>query len=248
METTAFFSGHANSGAMIARMHKIGQPPDMVVHAVTGLEFDQVHEWMEKFERFLGIEVIREDITKEKPRYNFFTYYNTPWLKRSKFYGEIHGTPKIIDPCWHNRNVKQPVFKKYEAISSVTYTGFTVEERHRILAYKKGRIKRYPLIEWQWSANDSRKYLKKIGIPHPMYEVFGFRRLGCCICPKQNESQLRLIYENFPKIWDLILYMEDTSPKGFRVSGQPTPYDLMERWDREKNPKTTLSDFMEYKC
>jgi len=49
-ETTAFWSGHANSSAMCLRMIELKQPLDRIVHAITRAEFVAVYDFMEKFQ------------------------------------------------------------------------------------------------------------------------------------------------------------------------------------------------------
>lgn len=234
-ETAAFWSGHANSSAMVLRMKEIGQSPDYIVHAHTGREFEQVYDFMDKFEKLVGIEIIHEDIIALKPQYEFIAFFNTPWC-RGDHVGEIHGFPKSCGKCWHNRNVKQPVFQKYEDKCRETYTGFTVQERHRIL--KQRPEKRYPLIEWQWTAKDSLHYLKKRGIPHTIYDL-GFERLGCDLCPKQNDTALKVIYHNFPELWDELLDLESKSPRGFRDHGcKKSLEELQNMWEKDDKQRT----------
>lgn len=233
-ETAAFWSGHANPSAMCLRMKEIGQPPDIIVHAHTGREFEQVYEYMDKFEKIIGVEIVYEDIPSLKPQYGFNTFFLTPWCK-GKHEGEIHGFPKSCGKCWHNRNVKQPVFEKYEKLCRETYTGFTIQERHRIL--KQRPEKRYPLIEWQWTAQDSLAYLKRRGIPHTIYDL-GFERLGCDLCPKQNDRALKVIFDNFPELWEELLDLEQKSPHGFRDPGtKKSLEELQNLWERNKNQK-----------
>ena len=234
-ETAAFWSGHANSSAMCLRMKEIGQAPDYIVHAHTGREFEQVYDFMDKFEKLVGVEIIHEDIVALKPQYEFHAFFNTPWCRGNRE-GEIHGFPKRCGKCWHNRNVKQPVFKKYEDRCRETYTGFTVQERQRIL--RQRLEKRYPLIEWQWTAKDSLHYLKKRGIPHTIYDL-GFERLGCDCCPKQSDAALKIIYLNFPDLWDELLDLEAKSPSGFRdTSKEKSLEDLQNTWEKDTRQKT----------
>ena len=230
METTAFWSGHANSSAMVLRMIEMKQAPDRIVHAITRAEFDIVYDFMEKFQKICEVEIIFEDMAIDRPDKEFKNFFNKPWCK-GNFCGEIHGMPLASHPCWHNRNVKQPVFDKYETISSETYTGFHVGERHRCL---KGRTtKRYPLIEWGWTAKDSIEYLRKRGIPHLAYDLYGFDRLGCYYCPKQSETALYIIYKNFPDKFQVMLDMELDSPHGFRKG--KSLQELVDIWESKPN-------------
>lgn len=139
--------------------------------------------------------------------------------------------PKAADPCWHNRNVKQPVFNKWESRCRETYTGFTINERHRAL--KTHHNKRYPLIEWGWTAKDSIEYLRKRGIPHLGYDLYGFDRLGCWCCPKQGDTSLYIIYKNRPELFQQMLDMEENSPHGFRKGKSLS--ELVDIWESKPN-------------
>lgn len=239
-ETAAFWSGHANSSAMCLRMKKIRSAPDYIVHAHTGREFEQVYEFMEKFEKVVDIPIVYEDVIAIKPQYAFLAFFNTPWCK-GRHEGEIHGFPKSCSGCWHNRNVKQPIFAYYEKKCRETYTGFTVQERHRILAGHPD--KKYPLIEWQWTAKDSLDYLKKQGIPHTIYDL-GFERLGCDLCPKQNDRALKIIFEHFPDLWEELLTLEEKSPHGFRDPNTKKSLEELQRiWEKKPN-----SEFIDRRC
>lgn len=229
-ETTAFWLGHANSSAMVLRMIELKQAPDRVVHACTRAEFEVVYEFMEKFQKICEVEIIFEDMAKDKPEKEFNNFFNKPWC-RGNHVGTIHGMPYASHPCWHNRNIKQPIYNKYEKNSRETYTGFHIGERHRCL---KGRTtKQYPLIKWGWSAKNSIEYLRKRGIPHLAYDKFGFDRLGCWFCPRQSETALFIIYKNFPDKFQQMMDMEINSPHGFRRRKRLE--ELVDIWESKPN-------------
>lgn len=219
LETTAFCSGHANSCAMVARMYELSQEPDRVVFCETGLEFYEVYDYLDKFERKLGIEIIREDISIKRPEYKFENWFNKPWCKGAKV-GEIHGMPLQCGACWHHRNVKEKIYHKYYKISDFIFCGFTRDERNRRLKPIKGKnhdFFQYPLIDWGWSSENSIWYLEtRLNLPHPLYHGdIGFKRLGCSICPYQNGEAFEIIFNKFPEIWDYMLELEEKSPHGF---------------------------------
>ena len=228
-EKVAFWSGHANSSAMCMRMVEIGQAPDIIVHAVTGLEFPEVYDFMDKFESRIGIEVIREDVISKKPNYNFDTYFKQPFC-RGKFVGSIHGFPMMAGRCWHKANVKNPVYKKWETRASETYTGMTVDEKNRTSDNPKYK---YPLIEWGWTAEFSLHYLKTRDIPHTIYEK-GFKRLGCIFCPNMSKNDLFTIFKNYPEIWDKLLDYERISPRKMRGNGTGNKdlFELQDEFDK----------------
>lgn len=211
------------------RMVEIGQAPDIIVHAVTGLEFPEVYDFMDKFESRIGIEVIREDVISKKPNYNFDAYFNQPFC-RGKFVGSIHGFPMMAGRCWHKANVKNPVFKKWETLASETYTGMTVDEKNRTSDNPKYK---YPLIEWGWTARFSLHYLKTRDIPHAIYEK-GFKRLGCIFCPNMSKNDLFTIFKNYPEIWDKLLDYERISPRKMRGNGTGNKdlFELQDEFDK----------------
>jgi 3'-phosphoadenosine 5'-phosphosulfate sulfotransferase (PAPS reductase)/FAD synthetase len=218
-ETTAFCSGHANSCAMVARLHELKNPPDIVIFCDTGLEFNEVYDYLDSFEKKIGIEIIREDASKSRPDFKFENWFNKPWCS-GKHKGEIHGMPLQCGSCWHHRNAKDTIYRKHERKSSHTFCGYTRDEKTRRMKPPKGKADdfyKYPLIEWNWSAENSIWYLKnRIGLPHPLYEPeIGFKRLGCSICPYQSGESLEIIYFKYPEIWDYMLELERRSPHGF---------------------------------
>lgn len=233
METVAFFSGHLNSAAMVARLIELGKTPDYIVYADTGLEFPQVYEFMETFQKKLNVEVLWESVIIANPRYRFENFMMEPWC-RGKLQGEVRGVPRSCSPCWHNRNVKQPIFMKYEKLCDISYTGFTYEEHKRNLKQKHKAVPQYPLQEWKWFPEDCLKYLNSIGLHHPLYEDYGFKRLGCAICPYQKDESLYLVWKHFPEIWEIILDFHDKSPAGFRPHNKKDVYTLQEEWEREE--------------
>jgi 3'-phosphoadenosine 5'-phosphosulfate sulfotransferase (PAPS reductase)/FAD synthetase len=239
-ETTAFWSGHANSSAMVLRMCEIGTPPDRVVHATTRHEFDFVYEFMEKFQKVCPVEIIFEDMAKDRPDKEFENFFHKPWCKGNHL-GEIHGFPLQSHPCWHNRNVKQPVYNKYEKTSSEVYTGFHSGERHRAAAKFQFGNHRFPLIEWGWGWKDSLSYLKKRGIPHQGYKDYGFDRLGCWFCPRQGDTELFILYQKFPDLFSRLQDLEEESPHGYRPPGKRRLDELVDIWERKVNH--TLREF-----
>jgi len=50
---------------------------------------------------------------------------------------------------------------------------------------------------------------------NPLY--FKFKRLGCWCCPKQPIEALRILFEDYPKLWEKLKEYEKTSP--FRPNG-----------------------------
>jgi 3'-phosphoadenosine 5'-phosphosulfate sulfotransferase (PAPS reductase)/FAD synthetase len=232
-EKVAFWSGHANSSAMVLRMKEIHKEPDLIVYASTGGEFDEVYDFMERFEKIIGIQVIRCNRIERNPDYQFEAFFNRPWLAGCNLGGQIHGMPHQNRPCWHHRNVKEPCYKQYGWGAKEQYIGFTIDEIRRatpMLATHPNS--RFPLIEWGWHAKDSIEYLRKQGIPHFIYDL-GFDRMGCWFCHQQGEKALRIIFEHFPDKWEKLLEYERRSPHGFKAKSKTYLAELSDKWEDE---------------
>lgn len=232
-ETVAFWSGHANSSAMCYRMKELNVSPDVIVYACTGGEFDAVYDFMDKFEKVIGIPVIRCNIIEKKPQYQYDAFFNKPWMFGCKLDGEIHGVPHQNRPCWHHRNIKEPCYRKYGWGAREQYIGFTIDELKRATPMVKTHPNsRFPLIEWGWHASDSIEYLRKKGLPHLIYDM-GFERMGCWFCHQQGDKALKLIYENYPDKWERLLDYERRSPHGFKAKSKTYLIELQEKWESE---------------
>ena len=220
-EKVAFWSGHANSSAMCLRMKQLGDVPDFIVYATTGAEFDAVYDFMERFEKIIGVQVIHCNRIEKQPQYQFDAFFNKSWMVGCNLEGSIHGMPHMNRPCWHHRNVKEPCYKKYGWNAKEQYIGFTVDEVHRAKPLVKSHLNsRFPLIEWKWRAKDSIYYLRKQGIPHFIYDIPGIDRLGCWFCPRQKRDALKAMWLNFPELWEKLLDYEKRSPTGFKSNSK----------------------------
>jgi len=234
-EKVAFWSGHANSSAMCIRMQELKQEPDVIIYATTGGEFDEVYDFMERFEKIIGIQVIRCNVIERKPQYQYDAFFNKPWMVGCKLDGEVHGVPHQNRPCWHHRNVKEPCYRKYGWGAEEQYIGFTIDEIKRATPMLESHPNsRFPLIEWKWHAIDSIEYLRKKGLPHFIYD-HGFERMGCWFCHQQGEKALKIVYKNFPDKWEQLLDYERRSPHGFKAKSKTYLIELQEKWECEKN-------------
>lgn len=233
-EKVAFWSGHANSSAMCLRMKEIGNAPDFIVYAATGAEFNEVYDFMERFEKIIGIQVIHCNRIEKQPQYHFDAFFNKPWMVGCNLEGSIHGMPHMNRPCWHHRNVKEPCYKKYGWTAKEQYIGFTIDEiRRSIPLFKSHSNSRFPLIEWGWHAKDSVEYLRKQGIPHFIYDIVGIDRLGCWFCPRQKEAALKAMWLNFPDLWERLLEYEKRSPTGFKSKSKTYLIELQYKFEED---------------
>lgn len=198
------FSGGKDSTAMLLRMIELNYPIDRIVFADTKYEFPGMIEYIKKIEDYINmpIEILRTE-------QNFEDWFYGKWT-RGKKEGQIRGFPKVLEPCYWSRESK---FKELNKIGkgNYNYIGIAVDEPKRIRE-KDGYI--YPLVDWGWTEEKCLEYLKEKDLLNPLYEKFS--RLGCWWCPKQSIKSLRVLYNDYPKLWEQLKKWDKDSPHSFR--------------------------------
>lgn len=211
MKTVAFFSGGKNSAAMVHRMDTLGQLPDVIMFADTGLEFPETYEFIEQFERKTGIEITWE----KRPGKSFLDWFYKPYTKGKKE-GQIHGFPMTHNPCYWQRETKGWIMDRYQNEYDLVYVGFAADEKSRNMGKPNHR---YPLQDWGWNEKTTLTYCRLHDIVNPMYD-WGFPRLGCWLCPYQSKKSIRILYRYLerksPESWEYLKKWRKTPPGGLR--------------------------------
>jgi len=205
------FSGGIDSTAMLLRLIELNKPIDQIIFADTTLEFPEMYEWVDFIENYIGQEIIRT-----KPKKSFDEWFYGAYT-RGKSKGERRGFPKVIIPCYWQREAKLLPLQEYTKNANFNYLGITYDEQHRIQNEDKCPILLYPLIEWRWTHDDCKQYLKEKGLEHPLYKNGKFKRTGCWLCPKQSLNSLESLYRYYPELWIKLKQYELDSPNGFRI-------------------------------
>jgi len=215
------FSGGKDSTAMLLRMIELDMPIDEIVFADTGLEFPELYDYIEKVEKFIGRKVI---VLKSKYTWDerFYGKYVRGFNK-----GKIRGFPKTHITDWCNRDLKMWQLDKH-CKGHIIYLGIASDEKHRV-QLGNGREIKYPLIDWGWTERKCLDYIKERGLENPLYKKFS--RLGCWLCPKQNKESLRVLYQDYPKLWKKLKQYEVDSPVSFKPNG----FKLQDFEDKWKN-------------
>jgi len=231
MEHIISFSGGKDSTAMLIRMIELDMPIDKILFADTALEFPEMYDYIKKVEKYIGIKVI---IVKPKHSFEWWFYGK---FTRGKNTHRIRGFPPVIfKGCWWSKVSKISPIKKKEGKGNVVYIGIANDEKKRAEAkeYQNNKNQyRFPLIEWGWSEQKCLSYLKEKGLHNPLYNKF--HRLGCWLCPKQRVSELRVLYEDYPKLWEKLKIYEKDSPHGFKPDIKLI--DLENKWKYQKKLK-----------
>jgi len=234
MEYIASLSYGKDSIAMLEIIKQHDMSLDRIVHvevmATPTISADlppmiEFKDYAEKiiFKRY-GIKVER---LKSKKSYEeqFHTYYT----EKSEKYGQIYGFSQI-GGNWCNSMLKMSVLKKIER-KNITYIGIAVDEPNRF--HNLSDIKQSPLVEHNITESWCREWCEKNNLLSPIYK--NTTRGGCWFCHNQNKNQLRLLRQNYPEYWALMMKWDNDSPVTFKPDGM-TIHDfenLFELEDRQ---------------
>ncbi len=220
MKHIVSFSGGKDSTAMLIRMIELNMPIDEIVFADTGLEFPELYDYIKKVENYIGRKI---KILKSK-----YTWDQRFYGKRVRGHnkGNMRGFPKVHIVDWCNRDLKMWQLNKF-CKGNIVYLGIASDEKHRIQLNNKNL--KYPLIDWGWTEKKCLSYLKEKGLASHLYKKF--KRLGCWLCPKQNKDSLRVLYQDYPKLWKKLKQYEKDSPVEFRPNFKLK--EIEEKWGNQ---------------
>ena len=240
MEHILSLSYGKDSLACLGAIEQLGWPLDRIVHAEVWatdtipadlppmVEFKAKADCIIKERWGIEVEHVKGKLTYEKAFYRVLGGKNRP--------GEIYG--------WHfprgpycNSDVKMPGLDKLEIKENVIYLGIAADEPNRF--HTLSDAKKSPLVEAGWTEVDCRKWCEENGMLSPLYTTA--TRGGCWFCHNQGVGQLRLLRENYPELWALMLKWDADSPVTFKPDGH-TVHDYEERFALEDNGFITPND------
>lgn len=183
-----------------------------------------------------------EKVTYEK------LFYHIP-NRRKKTTGEKDGWQRHGAGCGANSQLKIAAMRTINSrilISIGTQTeGFQIAplheaQRKNIVQYlgiasdEPERIKRHsvsgkilPLVDIGWDEAYCRKWCEENNLLSPIYTTA--TRGGCWFCHNQGVDQLRLLREDYPDLWALLLKWDLDSPTTFKSDGH-TVHDYDKRF------------------
>ena len=202
------FSGGKDSTAMLLGMVERGMAIDEVVFVDTTKEFPGMYYHIDKLEQFTGIEITRLSFD--------FDYWMKDHVKtKGKNKGKIgYGWPDFRNR-WCTALKRQTVKRHLKNIpSAVQYHGIAFDEVGRT-ERNRGAEVRYPLVEWGMTASDNLQYCYDKGFDWGgLYERF--HRVSCFCCPLSRIGELRILYRDYPDLWEKIRKMDMKSYRRFR--------------------------------
>jgi len=247
MTCISMLSGGQDSTAMTLRLLELGERVDYIIFADTGLEHDEMYEYIDKLDAFFQRKY-NIKITRLHPKNDFkhWVYGNNT---KGEHVGKTRGTPTVLDPCWWRRESKEYSFNRWIIKEKIT-------EHFKYVGYVYGEFERFnnapeyvkaPLIEWRWREAEVQKYLKDMQMENPLYRHFN--RTGCAICPKQSEASKYMLYKHYPEKWDYMKQMEhnlntDENRTGFypRWHTELTIAQLEEKFKKKDKQQTFAFD------
>ena len=235
-----------DSLACLGAIEKLGLPLTRIIHAeiwateTISADLPPMVEFKEKADEIIksrwGIEV--EHIFALKTRgagggkltYEYLFYRENA---KGKFAGSIKGFPcKIGEWCKKLKyeNTALDVRRLFLSNGSVQYLGIAADEPKRIARHENRDGVVLPLVLAGWDEAYCRKWCEENDLLSPIYTTA--TRGGCWFCHNQGVGQLRLLRNNYPDLWALLLKWDIDSPVTFHSDGR-TVHDFDRRFQLE---------------
>lgn len=114
----------------------------------------------------------------------------------------------------------------------IEYIGIAADETHRINRKCNQRENaRLPLVEWDMTEADCLEYCYSHGYEwEGLYEKMS--RVSCWCCPLQSLRELRVLYFDFPELWEQLRKWDEMTWRQFRADY--SALQLEQRFDFER--------------
>ena len=233
-----------DSLAMLLRLLESGMPVDIILFNETGLDFPEMEEHISKVEEYIK-RYTDIGITRLKPEHPFEYYFFDVRIhhrKKTKF-NERLGTDSHNGFSWPGPKMRwctdrlktrprTKVLRDYrKEYNIIEYVGIAADEEYRLRRKINDREnKRYPLVDWGMTEADCLQYCYDRGFDWGgLYEKFS--RVSCWCCPLQSLPELRVLYHEFPDLWQKLKEMDSRTYGQFRIDY--SVIDLEKRFDLE---------------
>lgn len=234
-------SGGKDSTAMLLRMLEEGMQIDCILFCDTGLEFPPMYDHLDKLEQNIGRKITR---VKAKEPYEYLMF-DTPVQRKedTKFaqkYGLNHNGYGWAGPRmrWCTSKLKdgprekflQPLRKQYDVYE---YVGLAADEQYRLERKRNQSVHHeHPLIDWGMTEADCLRYCYDKGYDWDgLYDHFD--RVSCWCCPLQSLSELRVLYHNYPVLWEKLKEWDSRTWRNFRADYSVEQLEVRFRFEDE---------------
>jgi len=213
------FSGGKDSTAMLLKMIELEMKiDDVVCFSMDDWEWPQMEKHIEKVKKILIEKNIKFTLLK--------TDKNKIELLKKR------GFPNMfLRWCtgMKTQRINQYLRSDYKNREIKTHIGIAADEKKRI---KEGYF--YPLADWGWTEKMALEYCYEKGFDWDgLYELLPGKRVSCWCCPLQKVGDLRVVWTEFPELWDKLRYMQSISYQAFHLGGKSV-YHFEDRFWREK--------------
>ena len=229
---------------MLLRLLESGMPVDIILFNETGLDFPEMEEHISKVEEYIK-RYTDIGITRLKPDHPFEYYFYDVLIhhrKKTKF-NERLGTESHNGFSWPGPKMRwctdrlktrprTKFLREYRnEYNIIEYVGIAADEEYRLRRKINDREnKRYPLVDWGMTEADCLKYCYDRGFDWGgLYEKFS--RVSCWCCPLQSLPELRVLYHEFPDLWQKLKEMDSRTYGQFRIDY--SVIDLEKRFELE---------------
>ncbi len=229
------FSGGKDSTALLLMMLESVMRVDRVVCVDTTKEFPAMYRHIERVR--MMIYPIKIEIVELPFDYWFGEHVKT----KGKHKGKVgYGFPDVRNR-WCT-GMKQRLFRRHVSLNTCTrpadvteFHGIAFDERERTNKNKYlNRSVKYPLVEWGITEPQALQYCYSKGLDwEGLYEKF--HRVSCWCCPLSRISELRVLYTEYPDLWQQLIEMDKKSFRKFR-----SDYSVDELTKRFSNEKCSL--------
>ena len=217
-------SGGKDSTAMLLRMLETGEQVDEILFCDTTLEFPQLYDHIRRLERDIGRKIVtvrcdedfeylfaRKPIKRKRRTQNAERY----GMERD---GYSWAGPKMrwCTELLKNQPRERFLRKLRERYDVIECVGIAADETYRLSRKCNQRPGiRMPLVEWGMTEADCLAYCKERGYDWGgLYEKMS--RVSCWCCPLQSLRELRVLYRDFPELWEQLKKWDAITWRPFR--------------------------------
>lgn len=218
---------------MLLMMLERGEDIHSVVFFDTGWEFPEMHEHINRLERYTGLDFVR---LQSKHPFDYWMAERPIVARTGEEKGQVHrignGWPSPMRR-WCTRQKMDTINRYRKANAGHTQCiGFALDEAKRCeSAGVQGA--RFPLVEYGVTEAEALQYCRDRGFDWGgLYDIFG--RVSCFCCPLSGIRGMRKLRKYRPELWARILEMDRKSPSHNRgFIGYETAHDLEQRFQNE---------------
>ncbi len=198
MKLMASVSGGKDSIAMVLRLWELGYKIT-IVSVFTEFEFPAIKEQVYKLIDLTNL----PHIILETPKGTWDKWFYGK-IKKGKLKSQVRGVRFVLNKnlpyCWYKREAKDKVLREINKKFDKIFVGIRYDEKRRIR--KRSKFE-YPLVEWKWTKEDVKNYLRKKAFW--IKEYYLFPHTGCFLCPFQTKKAWLALKTHYPELFEIAL-------------------------------------------